>query len=175
MDTASAAFLMVTGSEGRQVQSLDSAQKALFYEDMNPGEGLTSPSLVIERDEMVEFAKAWDPMPFHVDEDAGMKAFGGLTAPGIFMLAVKQRLVHRLPKHEVIASIGYDEVRFLEPLRPGDTVLLREDWVSRRPSNTKPDRGLVVIKFSLINQAGVAVMTLRDTVLVRKRVADIEK
>jgi acyl dehydratase len=142
---------------------------ALYYEDMVPGESLTSSKELVDRDEMIAFAKVWDPMPFHVDESEGQKAFGGLTAPGIFMLSVKQRLVHRLPRHEVIASLGYDEVRFLKPLRPGDSVFLKEEWVSRRPSDSKPDRGVVVIKFSLINQAGAAVMTLLDTVLVRKR------
>jgi acyl dehydratase len=141
----------------------------LFYEDMVPGESLVSPKQVIDREEMIAFAKIWDPMPFHVDETAGLKAFGGLTAPGLYMLAVKQRLIHRLPRHEVIASLGYDEVRFLEALRPGDTVILKEEWVSRRPSGSKPDRGVVVIRFSLINDAGVTLMTHLDTVLVRTR------
>jgi len=48
----------------------------LFYEDMNPGESIISPPLTVDRDEMVEFAKRWDPMPFHIDDEAGVASFG---------------------------------------------------------------------------------------------------
>jgi acyl dehydratase len=82
---------------------------------------------------------------------------------------VKQRLVHRLPPQAVIASLGYDEVRFHAPLRPGDTVVLKQEWVSRRLSSSRPDRGIVTIRFSLVNQAGVTVMSHLDTVLVKRR------
>jgi acyl dehydratase len=142
----------------------------LFFEDMNPGESITSPPLTVERDEMVEFAKRWDPMPFHVDEAAGMASFGGITAPGIFVLALKQRLIHQLPDpHAVIASLGYDEVRFLEPVRPNDTLRLKYDWLTRRESKSKPDRGVVTVRLSLINQSEKTVMSHLDTILVRRR------
>jgi acyl dehydratase len=156
--------------EGSVIRSNPRQRHAvLHYEDMNPGDGLTGPSQVIDRDELVDFARRWDPMPFHVDEQAGAAAFGSLTAPGLYMLAVKQRLVHRLPPQAVIASLGYDEVRFFEPLRPGDTVVLKQEWIRRRLSASKPDRGVVTIRFSLVNQAGVTVMSHLDTVLVRRR------
>jgi acyl dehydratase len=87
------------------------------------------------------------------------------------MLAVKQRLVHSLPPQAVIASLGYDEVRFKEPLRPGDTVFLKQLWESRRPSGSKTDRGIVTLRFSLVNQSGAIVLTHLDTVLVRRRQA----
>jgi acyl dehydratase len=141
----------------------------LYYEDMEPGAELLSPPETIDKDELVAFARIWDPLPFHVDEEAGRKAFGSITAPGLFMLAVKQRLVHTLPAQAVIASMGYDEVRFQEPLRPGDTVVLRQVWESRRLSASKPDRGVVTLRFSLLNQAGKTVLTHLDTVLVRRR------
>nr|WP_246312234.1 MaoC/PaaZ C-terminal domain-containing protein [Aquabacterium terrae] len=137
---------------------------------MNPGESLVSPPQAIDRDELIHFARRWDPMPFHIDDEAGVEAFGSITAPGLYMLAVKQRLVHGLPQRQaVIASLGYDEVRFLAPLRPGDSVVLKLEWLSRRLSSSKPDRGIVTIRFSLINQTGVTVMTHLDTVLVRLR------
>jgi acyl dehydratase len=142
----------------------------LHYEDMVPGESVTSPTLVVDRDELVAFAERWDPMPFHVDEGAGRAAFGSLTAPGLYVLALKQSLIHRLPEpHAVIASLGYDEVRFLQPVRPRDTLQLRLEWVSRRPSSSKPDRGIVSIRLLLINQDGMTVMSHLDTVLVRRR------
>ena len=142
----------------------------LFYEDMLVGTSVTSLPLTVDRDELVAFARRWDPMPFHVDEAAGQAAFGGITAPGVYVLALKQQLVHRLPEpHAVIASLGYDEVRFLEPVRPGDTLHLRLDWLERRLSSSKPDRGIVTIRLSLINQVGAAVMSHLDTILVRRR------
>jgi acyl dehydratase len=141
----------------------------LYYEDLEPGASLTSPVHTIDRDELVAFAREWDPLPFHVDEAAGVAAFGSLTAPGLYMLAIKQRLVHCMPPLAVIASTGYDEVRFLAPLRPGDVVALKAEWMDRRPSQSKPDRGVVTIRFSLITQAGTVILSHLDTVLVRRR------
>jgi acyl dehydratase len=141
----------------------------MHYEDMEPGRGLTSPQQRIDRDELVAFARTWDPMPFHVHDES---AFGTITAPGVYMLAVKQRLVHRLPPLEVIASLGFDEVRFLQPLRPGDNVHVELGWVSRRPSSSDPRRGIVRIQYRLVNQDGVDVLTHLDTVLVRRRGED---
>jgi acyl dehydratase len=141
----------------------------LFFEDMIPGKSLNSDPLYIDRDELVEFARTWDPLPFHIDEQAGVAAFGSLTAPGLYMLAVKQRLIHQLPRQAVIASLGYDEVRFHRPLRPGDSVVLRQDWLECRLSQSKPDRGIVSLRFSLNNQNDETVMTHLDTILVKCR------
>ena len=66
-----------------------------YFEDMVPGEHMTSPPVVIDRDEMVDFAKRWDPLPIDVDDDLAAGQ-GGLTAPGLFMLAVKQQPIHQL-------------------------------------------------------------------------------
>ena len=142
---------------------------SLYFEDMAPGRSIASQPHVISQDELVAFAQVWDPLPIHVDEEAGVKAFGSLTAPGLYVLAVKQRLIHTLPTLNVIASLGYDEVRFYAPLRPGDTVTLKMEWVSRRESTSKPDRGIVVLKFTLFNQEGVALMSHLDTVLVKRK------
>ncbi len=140
----------------------------LFYEDMTPGDSMTSPTVMVDGEEMVEFAKRWDPLPIHVDETAA-RASGGLTAPGLFMLALKQRLIHQLPEHAVIASLGYDEVRFHAPVRPDDTLHVYYEWVDRRESTSKADRGVVTVRLSLINQAGITVMSHVDTILVRRR------
>jgi acyl dehydratase len=142
----------------------------IFFEDMIPGESIASPTTIIDHDELVDFAKRWDPMPHHIDEAAGKAAFGSITAPGVYMIAVKQRLVHQLPaKHAVIASFGYDELRFHAPLRPGDEVHVKFECVSKRDSNSKPDRGIVTVRMSLVNQAGVTVMSHLDTILLRRR------
>jgi acyl dehydratase len=139
----------------------------IYFEDILAGEYLTSPAVVVDRDEMVEFAKRWNPLPIHVDEEVAADN-GGLTAPGLFILAVKQHLIHQLPEHAVIASFGYDEVRFHQPLRPGDEVHLRFEYVETRPSSSKSDRGIVTVRLSLLKSDGGVVMSHIDTILVRR-------
>lgn len=142
----------------------------IYFEDMIAGQCMTSPAVVVDGDEMVDFAKRWDPLPIHVDSEVAA-GHGGLTAPGLFMLAVKQRLIHQLPEQAVIASFGYDEVRFHLPLRPGDRVHLRYELVDTRPSSSKPDRGIVTVRLSLVrNDDDEVVMSHLDTILVRRRV-----
>src|SRR5690348_7333074 len=111
----------------------------IFYEDMIPGTALSAPGTAVDGREMVEFARQWDPMPFHTD---------GSSAPGIYILAFKQRLLHQLPKMAVLASFGYDEVRFHEPVKPGDSLSLSVEWVSRRESGSKPHTGIVALRLS---------------------------
>jgi len=132
----------------------------IFYEDMAPGTGLSAAGAPVDKAEMVEFARQWDPMPFHTD---------GSSAPGIYILAYKQRLLHQLPQMAVLASFGYDEVRFHEPVKPGDTLSLALEWVSRRESTSKPHTGIVTLRLSLLNQRNAVVLSHLDTVLVRRR------
>lgn len=141
---------------------------------MIPGQFLISPPHVVDEADMVEFAKRWDPLPIHTDKNVGVKVFGSLTAPGLYMLAVKQLLIHQLAPLSVIASFGYDELRFHHPLRPNDVVRLRLDWINRRQSNSKPDQGIVTLKLSLINQEEQTVMSHLDTILVKLGVAKSE-
>ncbi|MFC1579851.1 MaoC/PaaZ C-terminal domain-containing protein [Thermodesulfobacteriota bacterium] len=109
-------------------------------------------------------------MQCRTDGEAGNAAFGGLTAPGIYILALKQRLIHQMPeKYAVIASFGYDEIRFHEPVRPGDTLTLVLEWIDRRESKSNRDRGIVTVRFSLTNQTGTTVMSHLDTILVGRR------
>ena len=72
------------------------------------------------------------------------------------------------PKMAVLASFGYDEVRFLEPVRPGDTLSLTVEWVSRRESSSKPHAGIITLRLSLLNQRNAVVLSHLDTVLVRR-------
>jgi acyl dehydratase len=141
----------------------------IFFEDVTPGTAIHAGPYVISEHELVSFAAAWDPLPIHVDKAFAVK-HGGLTAPGIYLLAVKMRLVHSLPvQRSVIATVGYDEVRFHRPAHPGDELTLELEWTAKRRSRSKPDRGIVIGRYSLINAAGEAVMSHLDTVLMRLR------
>jgi acyl dehydratase len=141
----------------------------IFFEDVSPGAVIHAGPYVIPERELVSFAAAWDPLPIHADKAFAAK-HGGLTAPGIYLLAIKMRLVHALPvQRSVIATVGYDEVRFHQPARPGDELTLELEWTAKRRSRSKPDRGIVTGRYSLINASGEVVMSHLDTVLMRLR------
>jgi acyl dehydratase len=92
----------------------------IFFEDVTPGATLHAGPYLIPEHELVSFATTWDPLPIHLDK-AFAAEHGGLTAPGIYLLAIKMRLVHSLPvQRSVIATVGYDEVRSHRPAFPGD-------------------------------------------------------
>src|SRR5262249_24923166 len=141
----------------------------IFFEDVVPGTTNEAGPDIIPEDEAVAVAWTWDPLPIHTDKTFAAR-HGGLTAPGIYLLAIKMRLVHSLPlRQTVIASFGYDEVRFHRPARPGDALTLELKWTEKRLSQSKPDRGIVTGRYSLINGAGEVVMSHLDTVLMRLR------
>jgi len=141
----------------------------LYFDDIRPGEAMQSPTYSIDQEEMIEFARRWDPVPIHIDETAGA-AVGGITASGTYVLAVKSRLLHELPDAVAIfGSAGYDEVRFHEPVHAGDVVHVVTEWIEARASRSKSDRGVVKLRISLINQNGVTVMSHLDTLIVQRR------
>ncbi len=144
----------------------------IYFEDVIPGDAINTGPYVIAEDELVAFASAWDPMPLHVDK-VFAESRGGLTAPGIYLFAIKMKLVHRLPlRRTVLATVGYDEVRFHRPARAGDALTLELKWTDKRRSRSKPDRGVVTGRYSLINAAGEMVMSHLDTVLMLLRHPD---
>ncbi len=141
----------------------------IYFEDVTVGDTLRVGPYVIAERELLEFAETWDPLPIHSDK-AYAAAHGGLTAPSVYLFAIKMRLVHKLPlRRTVIAAVGYDEVRFLRPAHPDDALSLELTWMEKRRSRTKPDRGIVRGRYSLINAAGEVVMTHLDTILMRLR------
>src|ERR1700685_3183568 len=120
----------------------------IYFEDVIPGATLRAGPYVIPEREVMDFAQAWDPLPIHIDK-AYAAQHGGVTAPGTYLLAVKLRLVHTLPfQRTVIASFGYDEVRFLKPVHPGDAVTLELTWLDKRLSQSKRERGVGGWRFS---------------------------
>jgi acyl dehydratase len=144
--------------------------KVLFFEDIEVGRQDICGSVTVDGDEMLSFAKIWDPLPIHVDPVVANKVNGGLSAPGLYILGLKQRLLHSAQvQAAVIASFGYDEVRFLLPVRAGDQLTLVIDWTDKRLSNSRVDRGIVTHRISLVDAGGKVVMTYLDTILVKCR------
>jgi acyl dehydratase len=141
----------------------------IFYEDVSPGAVLRAGPYVIPEQELLDFAAAWDPLPIHIDKDFAAP-HGGITAPGIYLLAIKMRLIHSLPfRRTVLTGFGYDDVRFHRPAHPGDALMLELTWRDKRRSRSKPDLGIVRSNCALINASSETVMSHLDTVLMRLR------
>lgn len=142
-----------------------------YFEDFQPGDVLLGSTFEVDRNELIDFARRWDPQPFHLEDDVADALFGqgGVTAPGVFIMAIRTRLLHATPDIAIIAALGWDELRFHAPVRAGDTLQLRLEWLEMRISESKPDRGVMTSRISLINQNGIEVMSHIDTILIRRR------
>ncbi|WP_416883628.1 MaoC/PaaZ C-terminal domain-containing protein [Marivita sp.] len=144
--------------------------EVLFFDDIEIGRIETCGTVTVDGDEMLAFAQVWDPLPIHVDPVVAEKVNGGLSAPGLYVLGLKQRLLHEAPvRAAVIASLGYEEVRFHQPVRAGDQLTLTIEWTQKRPSRSRPDRGVVEHRLSLIDPDGTVVMSHLDNILVKCR------
>jgi len=134
-----------------------------YLEDFRPGEELELGTATVDRDEIVDFARRYDPQPFHVDEEAARRSiYGGLIASGWHTAAMVMRvMVDNLVAGTVtMGSPGIDEIRWLKPVRPGDTLSVKAHILDVVPSRTKPDRGHIRSRYEVTNQRGETVMTM---------------
>ena len=146
----------------------------LYFEDFPPGDVRESPPRTITREEMLAFARQYDPQPFHLDDDAAKKSiYGGLIGSGWLTVAVMMRLLWDTMLKDTVSlgSPGSDEIRWLKPVRPGDTVRARFTVVEAIPSRSKPDRGVVKTYTEILNQHGEIVMTMRGLGMFGRRPA----
>ncbi|BBD99645.1 hypothetical protein SAMIE_1031460 [Sphingobium amiense] len=153
---------------------IETAADGTYFEDIEVGPVQVSSSVIFERDAIIAFARQWDPLPVHLDDNAARAAgFDGLTASGTHMLAVKQRLLHEFDLGPtVIASFGSDETRYHAPARPGDVVELHFSWVSKRSSKSRPSCGIAQHLSELRRIDGVLLLSILDTILIRRRVTE---
>ncbi|HUY02828.1 MAG TPA: MaoC family dehydratase [Rhodocyclaceae bacterium] len=134
-----------------------------YFEDYQIGATYVFGELAVSEDEIVEFARRYDPQDFHTDAAAASAGpFGGLIASGWMTAGLMMRLYadHYLSKNASLASPGVDELRWIKPVRPGDRLSIRVTVVEARRSRSKPDRGLVRSAIEVINQAREPVMTM---------------
>jgi acyl dehydratase len=144
-------------------------------EDFHPGETIELGSRSVDRDEIIEFASKYDPQPFHVDEEAGRRSiYGGLIASGWHTVAMLMRLLVDTvaSRSASMGSPGIDEIRFLKPVRPGDTLSARMIVLDVVPSRSKADRGHVRASYEVFNQHGDKVMTMIGLGIYGRRPTD---
>lgn len=143
-----------------------------YYEDFKTGERFISGGMTLTEASIIDFARQWDPQPFHIDTEFAKKwQYGGLIASGLHTMCVTLKLWLELGvlKACSLGSPGLGETQFPRPVRPGDTLRVVTDIVELRASASKPDRGICRLRQVTINQRGEHVMEQETTVFLKRR------
>ena len=143
-----------------------------YFEDLSVGQRFRSGTYSVDADQIKAFARAWDPQPFHLDEEAAARTvFGGLVASGWHTVAISMRLLVTGELHPAngILGLGVEDLRWLKPVRPGDTLRVESEIVEVRPSMSRPDYGVVKIRHTTTNQEDAPVQVLTSIHLVARR------
>jgi acyl dehydratase len=143
-----------------------------WFGDYVPGTTSEFGPIQVDEAEVVDFARRFDPQPFHVDaEAAAASSFGGLIASGWHTCALMMRLLadEYLSPVSSLGSPGVDELRWLRPVRPGDELTLRTTVQDARLSRSRPDRGVLTTRIEMVDQGGLVVLQMIATNLVRVR------
>jgi acyl dehydratase len=143
----------------------------LYFEDAQVGTTCKAGPRLVSKEEIIQFAKQYDPVPRHIDEEAAARSiFGGLTACSANTFSIFILLTTRLePRLHVLAGLGWDELRLPNPVRPGDELDLESIVLEKRESKSKSDRGVVRTEIRLRNQKSEIVLQCNSNILVARR------
>ena len=148
-------------------------KKIEWFDDLHIGATFRSAQMAVSREDILRFAAEFDPQPFHLDEEAARHTiFGGLAASGWHTAAIAMKLAtscRPFGPHPLLGA-GVDDLRWLKPVRPGDTLHLEGEVVDLVPSKSKP-QGIVRVKWTAFNQHGEAVYTFNPIAIVPRRPA----
>ena len=153
-------------------QDLPVAVGQRYLEDYPPGAVALYGPIVVDEAEVVDFARRYDPQPFHIDHAAAAKSpFGGLIASGWHTSAMMMRvLVDRFFSPVAgLGSPGIDELRWTAPVRPGDRLYVKVTVIDARHSASKPDRGLLRLETQVLKEDGTPAMTMKAMSFVKVR------
>ena len=143
-----------------------------YLDDLFPGQHFKTPGITLTEADIIDFALRYDPQPFHLAANAAANSpYGGLIASGFQSLALCFRLFIQsgMLAESSMGSPGIDELRWLAPVRPGDTLHTEIEVIEVRPSKSKPDRGIARLRYHAVNQRGEVVLTLIINHLLRRR------
>ena len=144
----------------------------LYLDDFIPGEVREFGGYTVTREEIIDFATRYDPQPFHIDEEAASSSpYGGLIASGWMTCAIAMRMAcdAYLLQAASMGSPGVDQIRWLQPVRPGDILRMRITIREVKPSQSKPDRGIARTGWELLNQRDEVVFTSEGMGMFRRR------
>jgi acyl dehydratase len=144
-----------------------------YFEDFAPGWTAAYGPRRVSREEMIGFAAQYDPQPMHLDEEAARHTMlGGLAASGWHTCAIMMKMIadNLLLDSASMGAPGIDEVKWMKPVRPGDSLTVRGSVLGTRASQSKPDRGFVTFLWEVFNDRDEMVMTLVcPQMLLRRR------
>ncbi len=143
-----------------------------YWEDFNVGERIVLGTKTFTEEEIIRFAKEFDPQPFHVDkEKAEQSFFGGIIASGWHTCSVAMRMMcdAYLNESASIGSPGVDNIRWLKPVRPGDTLRAERVILESRASSSKADIGIVKSRWETFNQHNELVMSMEGISMFKRR------
>jgi acyl dehydratase len=145
----------------------------IYFEDLEVGAETLFGSYEVTREEVIEFARKYDPQPFHLSDEAAAKThFGRIAASGWHTTAMTMAVIARYvvaDEQAGLGSPGIDELRWLKPVYPGDTLTVRGKIIDKTPSRSKPEIGSFRTQTTVTNQDGVDVMRFTSIVLMRRR------
>lgn len=144
----------------------------VWWEDMAVGQVIDLGSLSPTAEEIVAFATQFDPQPFHLSEEGGRASvFGGLCASGWHTCSLAMRLMvtNFLNQSSSLGSPGLENIRWLKPVFPGDTLSLRQTVLEKRPMSKRPDVGLLRTQWEMFNQHGAQVLHMEGYGMFRRR------
>jgi len=142
------------------------------FEDIRAGQVYEFGTITVSEKDIIDFARQFDPQDFHLDPaKAASSLFGGIVASGWHTTAVVMRLYvdHYLSHVANLGSPGVEDIRWPNPLRPGDILRIRVTILEARPSRSKPDRGIVRVHVEAINQTDNLVLSMTGVSLVGRR------
>jgi acyl dehydratase len=142
-----------------------------WFDDLKVGMIFKSGAVTVSKEDILRFAREYDPQPFHLDDEAARKTiFGGLAASGWHTAAICMRLATEcrpFGPHPLLGA-GVDDLRWMKPVRPGDTLKLEGEVVDLIPSKSKP-QGIARVKWTAFNQHGEAVYTFNPIAMVPRK------
>ena len=143
-----------------------------YFDDFQVGERFSTRGITVTESAIIDFATRYDPQPFHIDIEAAKASnYGGLIASGFQTLALGFRMVLEtgIFRASSMGSPGFDELRWLKPVRPGDTLHTEFEVMEKKPSSSKPDRGILRIAYRIKNQKDEEVLTFLSMHLLKRR------
>lgn len=143
-----------------------------YLEDISIGDRFSSgQDYKVTREEIIEFAQKWDPNTYHIDESAAQHSiFNGLIAPASLIIAIESWLWHTVENRPaLVCGLGWDNVRFIAPVRPNDSLSMDFECIEVRPSESMPDCGIIRTNLKISNQHHEPVLMLTDSYLIKKR------
>ena len=142
-----------------------------YFEDLKIGDRLKSLTYKVSEEQIISFAREFDPQPFHIDPDvAATTIFGGIFASGWHTAAITMRLfVQTLNFAEGAIGLGVDKLRWPNAVKPGDVLQVETEILDLRESRSRPDQGIIRIRNVTTNQNGKTVQTMLASALVRRR------